>query len=1214
MSRTKGWTGFGRVIGRCVAAAVALVGAAMSVSGGAYTWDGGGSDGNWSTGNNWNPDGSVPVSASDTLVKLDGTNRVVTAQDVATPFVLNRLEFLNGPFSGSKSAFTVTGGRLRFEFNGATQPRVYLNRQATCVINNDVEIPSGATLQHEYTTFGVTFGGVVSGGGTIEKLQNDGGINLDNAANSFSGGLIIRAGDVNWNYVTVNASGAMGTGPVSVYGGPVSTNLTNPGGLTFGNTTTHTNPVTLFGTSPITASGTVTLNGPLSLGAYTLHLRGTGTGTLGGGVSGGGTNALVKSDAGTWTLAGANSYTGRVTVNRGTLTLGGSTVAGNVTVNGGTFGGSGTLHFRIDGSSSDLVDLNGGTLNISSLKLDFDVGAGGVSGTYVIVNYADGGTFTRNAGPTYFSSVTDLPAGYELVDDAATKRLLLARSQVYVWDGGGADSNWTTETNWTTDLYAPVAGSNTVVRIDGTNRTSSAQNVADPFLLNRLDFQNGPASGVKATLTLSGGQLKFVPSEAGVQPRIYDNRESGVNVNNAIEIAAGATLNMEMGTWGTDYYGPITGGGAIDKLQNAGNISLYSGANSFSGGLTVRAVDGDWYKVNVFASGAMGTGPVNLYGGTLGTAYGNPGGLLFFNTTTHANPINLFQNSPLFAGLPSDTAADTPSVTLSGNVDLNPANTLTLRGAGRGTLAGVISEGAATALSKVDSGRWTLSGANTFTGRVSVGGGVLALGGAGALPAGVTLAVAGGTLDLGGYPVVSGPVSLSNGQILNGALTGSSYAVAGTGVVATALGGPAGLTKSGAGTLALLGAQTFAGPLDVGGGRVVSQGAPAPGCALWLDAANPYTLAANASGSGGTPAPGQSVKRWTSLAGGNWASANDNWPTYETNVVSGLPVLRFGVNKGLYLGSNVTAQGATVLIVYRDTAPNGQYRNPLDSEGQTPSQGNLHMLDASNNRGLIKGGGAVWVSSTESGATWAVQTMQLQAGDYRLWVNENAYGPHTSTTNFTPFTKVAKGNLSIDVGEILVYTNILSASDRTDTIRYLRRKWLGEGDGGASTNRLSPQVAATVATGATLDLWGGSQTLATLQGAGAVTGGTVRVTGLLSVGDAAGAVGLLSVDGGLTLAAGLTNAVDYVAGVADAVNVSGPLTVEGAGTVALALNGQPPPQQITLLTCGSVAGEEHLAAWTVQGAGLEPYRTRVRRIGNNVVLNIFRGGTLISLR
>ncbi len=1182
-----------------------------SVRAATTVWDGGGADNNWSTANNWNPDGSVPVSASDTLVKLDGTNRVSVVQDIASPLVLNRLEFLNAPFSGQKSAITVSGGAFRFEASGATQPLVYLTRQASCVVNNDVEIPSGTTLQHHYTTYGVEYKGVVSGGGTIEKLQHDGGITLNNPANSFSGGLVIRAGDQNWNAVTINASGAMGTGPVSVYGGPVSTNLSNPGGLTFGNAATHTNPITLYGTAPISASGAVTLNGPLSLGTNTLHLRGTGSGTLGGGVSGGGTHALVKSDAGTWTLgAGANTYTGRVTVNRGTLTLGGSTVAGNVTVNGGTFNGSGTLHFRLDGASSDLLDLNGGTLDVRSLKLDFDVGAGGVSGTYVVVNYADGGTFTRNAGPAFFSSLTDLPTGFELVDDTVSRRLLLARSQTYVWDGGGADPNWTTVTNWTTDLYAPEAGSNTVVRLDGTNRTSSAQNVADPFLLNRLDFLNGPSSFVKATFTLSGGQLKFVPSDAGIQPRIFDNRESNVNIYNAIDLATGTTLYMDMGTWGTDYYGPITGGGAIDKPENPGAIGFNNSGNTFSGGLTVRAADDNWHMCHVRASGAMGTGLVSLYGGTLNLAKPNPGGLIFYGTTAHTNDFRLYKNSPITIGAPGADA----SVTLSGSVRLSPTNTLTLRGNGVGTLSGPISEGAATAVSKVDAGRWILSGANSFTGRVTVSNGALQFGAAGAMPAGAPIAVSGGTLDLGGISAAVGPVALGAGQIVNGSLSGSSYAATGAGIVAAALGGPAGLTKSGDGTLTLRGAHTFTGPLAVNGGAVEVQGAPAPGSALWLDAANPYTLARNWDGTGGAPTSGAAVCRWLSLSGNNWAAYSAG-PTYLTNMLNGLPVLRFSTGKYLTLAKAVPAQESTVFIVFRDIAPSGTWRNPLDSLGQTPASGWLHMLNNLNNRCLTRGGAAVAVDSPESTLTWAVQTMQLQAGDYRLWVNENAYGPHTSTSNFSPFTTVCGGGLQMDVAESLVYTNSLSDADRMNTLRYLRRKWLGESDGGTPTNRLATQVAATVKSGAALDLCGGVQTVASLSGSGVVTGGTVRVAGLLSAGDAVGAVGALSVRGDLTLVAGVTNVVDCAAaGSNDLVAVTGALTVEGAGTVALALNGQPPPQQVTLFSCGSVAGEENLDAWTAYGEGLAPYRTHVRRIGNNVVLLIFRSGALISVK
>jgi len=200
--------------------------------------------------------------------------------------------------------------------------------------------------------------------------------------------------------------------------------------------------------------------------------------------------------------------------------------------------------------------------------------------------------------------------------------------------------------------------------------------------------------------------------------------------------------------------GPVTGGGAIDKLQNPGGLSLNSGANTFSGGLMVRALDNDWYKVNINASGAMGTGPVSLYGGTLATNRVNPGGLILYGNGTHSNPITLFANSPIFAALPNGTV----NATLSGDIDLN-TYALHLRGGGSVTVNGVISEGGSSALVKSDAGIWTLNGANTFQGRITLVNGTLKLGAAGSLAPQVGLAfscatgwysVAHATFDLNG--------------------------------------------------------------------------------------------------------------------------------------------------------------------------------------------------------------------------------------------------------------------------------------------------------------------------------------------------------------------------------------------------------------------------------------------------------------------------------
>ena len=308
------------------ALSLALATLTVSVQAVTYTWDGGGADNNWSSTNNWNPDTAAPLSASNTVVKFDGATRLTPSQDIANPFVLNRLEFIG---SSQTTAFTISSNQLQYVANGATQPRIYLARNATCVINNAIDIPAGTTLYMEIGTYGVNLNGVITGGGAIDKNSASGGIDLRSSANSFSGGLTIRANDADWAKANIYASGAMGTGPVSLYGGTLLTNKKDPGGLAFFSTTTHTNPISLFQNSPIFVDmpngvgAVVTLNGPINLGTTnTLHLRGGGSGTIGGVISEGGANAITKSDMGTWTLAGNNTFTGRLTLAAGTLKLG----------------------------------------------------------------------------------------------------------------------------------------------------------------------------------------------------------------------------------------------------------------------------------------------------------------------------------------------------------------------------------------------------------------------------------------------------------------------------------------------------------------------------------------------------------------------------------------------------------------------------------------------------------------------------------------------------------------------------------------------------------------------------------------------------------------------------------------------------------------------------------------------------------------------------
>ena len=343
-----------------------------------------------------------------------------------------------------------------------------------------------------------------------------------------------------------------------------------------------------------------------------------------------------------------------------------------------------------------------------------------------------------------------------------------------------------------------------------------------------------------------------------------------------------------------------------------------------------------------------------------------------------------------------------------------------------------------------------------------------------------------------------------------------------------------------------------------------------------------------------------------------WVSG-DNPPVYHTNVVNGLPALYFESDT-LGFSTNIPAQESTAFIVYRYDNPTGHWKNPINCVNDGSEEQYLHMINSQDNRCLTRGGGAIIIDSPHSATNWAVQTVQMHAGDYRLWVNEDEYGPHTSTLEFFPFGAISASSINGYYCEVLIYTNEISAVDRTNTIRYLRRKWLTEGEFPAVESQLSSGISADVRSDALLDLYGGIQTFSDLKGSGKLTNALVTVTGSLTPGDSDSTADTLTVVGDLALADGSECIFDYVASSPDTVAVSGTLTVEGTNTLHVSLYGQDAPEEMTLFTFGSISGEEHLSDWIIEGDDLKPYSTRVKRIGNILVMTAHTSGTLILLR
>ncbi|HVU33690.1 MAG TPA: autotransporter-associated beta strand repeat-containing protein, partial [Opitutaceae bacterium] len=202
---------------------------------------------------------------------------------------------------------------------------------------------------------------------------------------------------------------------------------------------------------------------------------------------------------------------------------------------------------------------------------------------------------------------------------------------------------------------------------------------------------------------------------------------------------------------------------------------------------------------------ASAVGTLTLSGpGTL--AIGNAG---IENLSTSGSPSI---SAPIVIGGTSATFTNQGALVLSGQVTNNA--TITLSGLGsEGAISGVIT--GAGSVTKDQTGRWTLSGANTYTGGTVVKLGTLVAAASGALPAGRAVSIT---------PLASGSAELDVGDTLQtiGALTlgggsgGSAILAVGTNGTLTvggditynAASGPAGASISG-GTVTWSGSRTF---------------------------------------------------------------------------------------------------------------------------------------------------------------------------------------------------------------------------------------------------------------------------------------------------------------------------------------------------------------------------------------------------------------------
>lgn len=602
-------------------------------------------------------------------------------------------------------------------------------------------------------------------------------------SNTLTGDLILQSGGANYwiecTGGTLNLAGAI----------PAST----PGGA---------RTITLRGDSPTFVSGTVQ-NG-----------------------TGGGTVSLQKGGSGTVTLAGNNTFTGTLYVdsnsasaNDGVLKLkSGSAVASAaspILIRNNTAGSS---TFQLDGSGGSItvpqsITLSGRNNTVPAIQnlTGSNTIAGGITITVGGSDYriqsdvgtlALGGTVTAASASgsrnLTFQGAGNINVSANIQNGTATVGLIKTNAGRLTLSGNNTYTGPTVISSGTLALTGTLANSANILVSSGA--TFDVSQTAGTFTLGAAQTLSGSGVVTGAVLTASGSRISPGTS-AGT-----------LNFANGLTLVGGVTNYFELST------NLAVGGGINDLIVVAGDLNL-SGTNV----LALTPVNGKLssgrYKLIQY-SGALTGGATNFTIAWVGfppvaavvvddsvtneialvvtfnpqtLVWQGDGGANLWDIGTSSNWLAGVSNAVFFPG--DDVAFDDSSAnrTVSLTLSLVPSSA-TVNSSGNYTFTGAGKITGATGLAKDGAGTLTLLTTNDYSGPTTISAGTLQVGN------GATTGVLGtGPIVNNGTLAFNHPVALTNANPISG--TG-------------------GLAKSGAGTLNVIGANTYAGGTVVSGGII----------------------------------------------------------------------------------------------------------------------------------------------------------------------------------------------------------------------------------------------------------------------------------------------------------------------------------------------------------------------------------------------------------
>ncbi len=408
------------------------------------------------------------------------------------------------------------------------------------------------------------------------------------------------------------------------------------------------------------------------------------------------------------------------------------------------------------------------------------------------------------SGPSTYSGITTVNNG------------ILSVTSINKVTGGSTTSalgHPTTSANGTINLGSTTTGVTFIYT--GTGETSDRViNLAGTTGGATLEQDGSGALTLSTAFTATGAGSKTLTLQGSSTAA---NTISGAIVNNS---AANITSLTKSGAGAWVLSGPNTFSGKT--TVGNGSLSVAS-LNKVTGGTASSSLGAPTSAANgTIALGATTTAGKLIYTGTGETTdrvidlAGTTGGGTFENDGSGA---------VTFTSAFTATGAGNKSLTLQGTS--TAANTV--------SAAIVDHSGNTTALIKAQAGNWTLSGANTFSGNMTISGGTLTIGGSGSLKSGTAASYTNAINDTASLVYAS-----SANQTLSGVISGSGGQV----------------TQNGSGTLTLLATNTYTGATTINGGTLAlgASGLLANGSSITIAAGGTFDVSGHATYSLGTSA------------------------------------------------------------------------------------------------------------------------------------------------------------------------------------------------------------------------------------------------------------------------------------------------------------------------------------------------------------------------